>query len=441
MVSSSGRLLVRGGGPVGGEMQVPGDKSITHRAILLGSLASGDVKIIHPAPGDDCARSLAAVRAMGIAVEILDDGWILRGQGLRSLHEPDDVLDLGNSGTSARLLMGLLAGQPFLTMLTGDCSLRSRPMSRVTVPLLSMGARIWARNDGSHLPAAIIGGDISGIKYRLPVPSAQVKSALLLAGLYADSPVEITEPLPSRDHTEKMLVAMGAPLTKEKNVIRLEPCEELEHGRFTIPGDFSSAAFLMVLAALLDGSRLILKDIGLNPTRTGLLSVLQRMGVRITVTPGKSDGWEERGDLEVTAGPLKGTIVESGEVPLLIDEVPILAVAAAFAEGETVIRGAGELRVKETDRLAAVTTELARFGVEIKSFEDELLIMGRGSYSGCRCQTYGDHRMGMSLAVMGLLSEGETVIEGVSCIDTSFPGFARTLDTVLTGGSAVKEAS
>jgi len=435
------RLQVRGGGRVEGELYLPGDKSITHRAVLLGAISSGECVVANPAPGDDCVRSLTAVQTMGIETDRCKGYWIIRGRGLDGLQEPADVLDLGNSGTTARLLMGLLSGQPFVTVMTGDGSLRSRPMSRVIDPLSSMGARIWARDGGKRLPAAIQGGRLTGIRYRLPVPSAQVKSALLLAGLFADSVVEVEEPVPSRDHTERMLLAMGAEFKRRETVLYLKPGSPLSARRFEVPGDISSAGFFLVLASLLPDSRLELKRAGLNTTRTGILNVLDRMGADITCSSLHEEDWEPRGDIVVKTANLRGTIVEPHEVPRLIDEVPVLAVAAAFASGTTVFRGVEELRVKETNRLKAVVDELSRFGVKVFESGDDLVVEGGGPYKGCRCRTFGDHRMGMSLAVMGALSRGETSIDDTECIGTSFPGFSKEMNRVLTDGSSVREVS
>jgi len=414
-----------------GEVSVPGDKSISHRVVMLGSLAEGETVATNFLPSEDCLATVRCFRALGVEIDGPDRGTVrIRGRGLYGLSEPQDVLDAGNSGTTMRLLLGILAGQPFFSVLTGDGSLRRRPMGRVTAPLAEMGATVMGRDGAKYAPLAVSGGRLRGISYRLPVASAQVKSALLLAGLYADGPTRITEPVPTRDHTERMLAAFGAAFERKNGTVSIVPAPRLRGGEIAVPGDLSSAAFLIVAALITPESDLLLRGVGVNPTRTGLLDVLARMGARITVRETRTAGGEPVADIRVRSSTLRGTVVDGSLIPRLIDEIPVLAVAAVFADGETVIQDAAELRVKESDRLATVRQELAALGADIREQPDGLVIRGTGRLTGGRCRSYGDHRIAMAVAVGGLAASGKTVIDDPACINVSFPGFTDTLNSV-----------
>jgi 3-phosphoshikimate 1-carboxyvinyltransferase len=430
------RFRIRPVRRIAGRVTVPGDKSVSHRAALLGAIAEGATEIHGYLEGEDCLRTVAAVHALGADVTRKGPGhYRIVGAGLRGLGEPGDVLDCGNSGTAARLLIGLLAGQPFCTFLTGDESMRRRPMGRVAEPLRRMGATIVGRVDGTRLPLAVRGATpLSAIEYATPVASAQVKSAILLAGLYADGPVTVTEPAPSRDHSEIMLGAFGARLTRSERSVTLRP-GPLAATTVRVPGDVSSAAFLLVAATIVADGRVTVEGVGVNPTRTGALDVLEAMGARVERRDEPTSG-EPIAALTVGASALSGTRVGGALVPRLIDEVPILAVAAAVAGGPTQIGDAAELRVKESDRIAAIARQLGALGVRVEERPDGMVVHGGARLRGARVASGGDHRMAMALAVAGLVAEGETVVEDVGCVATSFPEFATTLNA-LAGTDAI----
>ena len=421
-----------------GEAEVPGDKSVSHRAALLGALADGVSEVQGFLEAEDCLRTIAAVQALGAEVTRKAPGhYRIAGAGLHGLTEPSDIVDCGNSGTGARLLAGVLAGQPFWTMLTGDASLRSRPMGRIAEPLRKMGATIVGRGEGTRLPLAIRGNAATkAIEYASPVASAQVKSAVLLAGLTADGPVTVIEPAPSRDHSERMLRRFGAWLETSERTVTLTP-GPLRATSVVVPGDISSAAFLLVAGAIVGDSRVTLHKVGVNPTRTGVLDVLDAMGARIAATNAADEG-EPTASLTVTGGTLRATEIAGARlIPRLIDEVPILAVAAAVTPGVTFVRDATELRVKESDRIAAIARELGKMGARIEERPDGMAITGGLRLQGAAVHSRGDHRMAMSLAVAALAAEGETVIEDVECVNTSFPSFTKTINdlagfTVIT---------
>jgi 3-phosphoshikimate 1-carboxyvinyltransferase len=413
-----------------GEITVPGDKSISHRAVILGAIAEGRTEIRGLLRGEDTLNTVKAFRQMGVAVEDGGDRLVIEGAGRRGLQEPRDLLDMGNSGTGMRLLAGLLAGQDFFSVLTGDVYLRQRPMRRVTRPLRAMGATILGRDGGRFAPLAIRGGHLAGIDHISPVSSAQVKSAVLLAGLHAQGGrTSVTEPYPSRDHTERMLRQFGGRIETVGTTVTVDGGQRLSGCAIDVPADFSSAAFFAVAALIVKGSDLHLRGVGVNPTRTGLLPILQRMGARIEVAP-RGEGEEPIADLHVVSSPLRGTTVTPDEVPAAIDEFPILCVAAAFAQGETTIAGASELRVKETDRIRAMRENLQAVGADVSEREDGLVIRGGTPLRGARCNSFGDHRIVMAMAVAGLCGAGETVIEDTACIGTSFPGFRKILESV-----------
>lgn len=426
-------IAVRKSRGVRGTITVPGDKSITHRAIILGSLARGTTVVRGYLPSEDCLNTVSAFRSMGLSIEeTKGPGGQLRidGKGLRGLSEPGSVLDLGNSGTGLRLLTGVLAGQDFFSVLTGDESLRGRPMRRVVDPLRRMGAEINGREGGNLAPLAVQGRRLKGIAYALPVASAQVKSALLLAGLLAEGRTVLTEPLPSRDHTERMFRGLGILIETKGLEVSLRSPSEFPGREIDVPGDFSSAAFFIVAATIVKDSELVIRQVGVNPSRTGLLDLLSEMGAEIRLENRREFNHEPVADLVVRSRPLKGIPIRPESVPKTIDEFPILCVAAAVAEGETVVRGAEELRVKETDRIQTIVRELSKLGVDLKELPDGFVIRGGRKLSGARCMSYGDHRIAMALAIAGLVAEGETVVEGAEWIETSFPGFSSLLKSV-----------
>jgi 3-phosphoshikimate 1-carboxyvinyltransferase len=418
-----------------GRVEVPGDKSISHRAALFGALARGRTEIGGFLEGEDCLNTLKAVRLLGAEVTRKGPGhYLVDGAGLEGLREPEDILDCGNSGTTARLLLGVLAGQPFWSMLTGDDSLRRRPMGRVAEPLVSMGATVVGRDGGKRLPLAIGGTrPLKGMVYRSPVASAQVKTALLLAGLWADGPVTVEEPALSRDHTERMLAGFGARLEVEDHRVTITPGAELRGQPVTVPGDISSAAFFLAAASIVRHARVTLANVGVNPTRTGFLDVLRAMGARLTLAaPQRGHGAkieaEPAADLTVMESSLRGGEIGGELIPRLIDEVPVLAVTACVAEGVTRVRDAAELRVKESDRLHTLATELGRMGADIAERPDGLEIRGGRRLRGATVESRGDHRIAMALVVAGLVADGPTVVEHAECIATSFPEFAQALN-------------
>lgn len=430
---------------IAGTIAVPGDKSVSHRAALLGAFADGITETQGFLEGEDCLGTLRAVAALGAEVTRKGPGhFVIQGVGQEGFAEPGDVVDCGNSGTTARLLVGVLAGQPFATVLTGDESLRRRPMDRVIEPLVRMGARVIGRRGGARLPLAIAGArPLHPIRHVSSVASAQVKSAVLLAGLSASGPVTVVEPARSRDHTERMLAAFGGDVRVEGEMVTVVPGRRLTGRLCRVPGDISSAAFFLVAGAAARDGAVTVRGVGVNPTRTGALDVLEAMGVRVGVAAREGDG-EPIADLSVGPGPLRGTEVGGALVPRSIDEMPILAVAAACAEGPTVVRDAAELRVKESDRIRALASELGKMGVTIEERPDGFRIAGRSPkvgapFRGARVSSWGDHRLAMALVVAGLLADGPTVVEGIDCIATSYPDFVPTC-RALCGEDAVEVA-
>lgn len=421
-----------------GKIRVPGDKSVSHRSVMFSAIAKGKVRVRNFLEAADCLSTAACMRALGAGVERQADGsFLVTGVGLHGLKEPQGVLDAGNSGTTLRLLLGILAAQPFFSALSGDASLSRRPMGRVVEPLTRMGATIRGRGANRFLPLAVLPheGSLRAMDYESPVASAQVKSAVLLAGLYAERETCLTEPALSRDHTERMLSAFGARIEREGTKVTIEPADELfAPEEIVVPGDISSAAYWLVAASLIEGSDIILQDVGVNPTRTGILDVLSDMGANITIDNERESGGEALADIRVRTASLRGTSFGGEIIPRLIDEIPILAVAALFADGDTVISGATELRVKETDRLAAVTTELNRLASgAVEAKEDGMVIHGGRTLSPASCRTYDDHRMAMSLAVAGAAGVGVT-FDAPSCVNISYPSFYQTLDGLVQQG-------
>lgn len=419
-------------GGLRGRIGVPGDKSISHRAVMLAAIAEGRSEIAGFLPAEDTLRTAAAFRALGVPIRRLcEDGLAIEGVGLRGLSAPFAPLDCGNSGTAMRLLAGLLAGQPFASTLVGDASLSRRPMRRIIEPLSRMGASIQA-SDGEHPPLRIeaAGKPLGAIRYPLPVASAQLKSCLLLAGLYAEGETRIREPHPTRDHTERMLAAAGWPVREEDGELVLRgPCPRLEALQVAVPGDFSSAAFPLVAALLVEGSRVELVDVGLNPRRLGLLRVLKAMGARVFIERERLCAGEPVGDLRIESARLRGIEIPPEWVSDMIDEFPILFVAAAAAEGETVVRGAGELRVKESDRIAVMVRGLRILGIEAEELSDGAIIRG-GRLRGGVVESAGDHRCAMAFAVAGLVAEGEVAVLDCENVATSFPGFVARMQAL-----------
>lgn len=416
-----------------GSLRVPGDKSISHRAVILGALARGETRIYGLSRAGDVRSTVECLRALGISITGGEGGKVtVAGRGRQGLQEPEDVLEAGNSGTTIRLLAGLFSGQPFYATITGDASLRRRPMGRVVRPLVAMGSRIFGRGGGELAPLTILGGDLAGTEHELPVASAQVKSALLLAGLYARGQTTVTEPYLSRDHTERMLAAFGVPVWRSGLKVGVEGGTELEPQELTIPGDVSSAAFFLVAGAIVPEAKIRIEGVGVNPTRTGIIDALQRMGADITLENETMAGGEPVADLVVRGGHrLQGISLGGAQIPRLIDEIPVLAVAATQADGETVIQDAAELKVKESNRLHTVAVELERLGAEVRELDDGLAIRGPARLVGARCESYGDHRIAMALAVAGLVAEGLTTISGSEYIDISFPGFQECLQRLV----------
>jgi 3-phosphoshikimate 1-carboxyvinyltransferase len=420
------RLIVHPGGPLRGQGRVPGDKSISHRALVLGVLADGAGHVRGFLSSGDCLATVGCLRALGVQVEQHDATTLtIHGRGLRGLQAPDGPLNCARSGTTMRLLAGVLAGQSFGCTLTGDPQLIRRPMRRIAEPLRQMGAEIEAL-DG-HAPLTIHGRQLHGHDHTLAIASAQVKSALLLAGLYADGPTTVRQPGPARDHTERMLDAMGARIEIDGLDVTLAPPSSLSPLSLHIPGDFSSAAFPLVAAALVDGSEVTLAGVGVNPTRTGLLDVLQALGAGIALAAEREQGGEPVADVTVRASDLVGVEIRGELVVRMIDEFPALAVAATQAHGKTIVRDAAELRVKETDRIATIVAELKALGARIDPLPDGFIVEGPTQLRGGVVDSHGDHRLAMALAVAGLVADGETVIENAECIDDSFPGFTGVM--------------
>ncbi|NOQ52671.1 MAG: 3-phosphoshikimate 1-carboxyvinyltransferase [Desulfuromonadaceae bacterium] len=414
-----------------GEIVVPGDKSISHRSIMFASLAKGESRVRGLLRGEDCLSTLKAFQAMGIeVVEKGEDELIIQGRGLAGLQEPGDVIDCGNSGTTLRLMSGILAAQPFFSVLTGDQYLRKRPMGRVINPLRDMGARILGRDGNKKAPLAIDGGGLKPTEYHSPVASAQVKSALLLAGMQIEGTTTVYEPHLSRDHSERMLRYFGADLESFEGGARVTGRVTLEGREVEVPGDISSAAFFLVAGLIVPGSELLLKNVGVNPTRSGIIDILLQMGGSIEQLNPRELSGEPVADLLVKSSHLKGIEIGGELVPRAIDEFPVVSVAAAFAEGVTSIRDAKELRVKETDRIAAMCETLGRLGVQIESREDGMQITGGQPLQGGKVNSFGDHRIAMSMAVAALCANAEVEIEDTGCTATSLPNFWELLTKI-----------
>ncbi|OCA90925.1 3-phosphoshikimate 1-carboxyvinyltransferase [Bacillus sp. FJAT-27225] len=411
-----------------GEIAIPGDKSISHRAIMFGAIASGTTVVKNFLTGNDCLSTVSAFRNLGVTIDLNETTVTIQGKGLDGLKEYNGTIDVGNSGTTIRLMMGLMAGRPFQSKFTGDSSIAKRPMNRVTLPLKEMGCSIDGKENGNYIPITIKGGNLKGIPYTLPVASAQVKSALLLAGLQADGETSITEPSSTRDHTERMIRQFGGRVDVSGNTIHVQGGQQLKAADITVPGDISSAAFFLVAASIVPGSKLLLKNVGLNETRTGILTVLEEMDASTEINNSNPDAYEPAGDITVSYSQLKGTTIGGSLIPRLIDELPVIALLATQAEGETVIRDAAELRVKETDRIETVASELRKLGAKIETTEDGMIISGGTRLTGGRVSSHGDHRIGMMLAIASLICENEVILEDAESIAVSYPTFFKDLE-------------
>lgn len=422
-----------------GEIEIPGDKSISHRSVMFGALAKGTTEITHFLQGADCLSTIGCFRAMGIEIENTPEKILVHGRGLHGLTAPAGTLDVGNSGTTTRLISGILSGQPFATTLSGDASLNSRPMKRIMEPLSLMGADIQSQNGNGCAPLQInhhlnpgSHPELKHIHYRSRVASAQVKSAVLLAGLYADGVTEVTEPTLSRNHTELMLNGFGANVITINHddgsaTASIQPCEELFARQIQVPGDISSAAYFIAAGLLVPNSELLIRNVGINPTRAGLLEVCRAMGADITYVNQTSASGEPTADLLVRSSSLHGTTVEGAIIPTLIDEIPMIAVMAAFAEGTTVIKDAAELKVKETDRIKTTTEALLAMGADVVPTEDGMIIHGGNPLHGTDINSYLDHRIAMAFSIAGLAAAGTTTIQDSRCVDVSYPEFYKSL--------------
>ena len=419
--------VIKPSGRLRGEITVPGDKSISHRSVMLGSIAKGATRISGFLTGEDCLSTIDCFKKLGIDIEVNGTDVTVHGKGLKGLSAPAETLDVGNSGTTLRLMSGILSAQPFTTRLTGDSSIQKRPMGRVASPLGLMGAKITSENEKMTAPLTIEGQKLHGIDYTLPVASAQVKSALILAGLYADGETRITEPEATRDHTEIMLNYLGADIRKEGDTIVVRPAAELKGKDITVPGDISSAAYFIAAALISKDSEVLIKNVGVNPTRTGIITAFKAMGGNIELTNERTVCGEPVADILVRSSRLHGVVIKGAIIPKLIDEIPVIAAAACYASGETVIADAAELRVKESDRIKTMAAELGRMGATVIQTDDGMIILGGVPLHGAVCESYNDHRVAMSVAVAALGAKGETQIKDCGCVDISFPGYFDAL--------------
>lgn len=431
-----GKLVVKKSKSLVGEVKVPGDKSISHRALIFSSMGEGESIIKNFLFSQDCISTMNCLRALGTSIEICEDVIKVKGNGINGFKEPENVLDAGNSGTTIRLLTGLLSGlSGMFSVITGDDSLRRRPMKRVVEPLLGMGAKIWGRNGGNNPPLAIKGEKLKGRDHTLNVASAQVKSALLIAGLLADGETSVTEPSLSRDHTERIFQYLGLPLMRNGLTLKTHSIEGFKNKDFNIPGDFSSAAFIIAAGLLVEGSKIVIKNVGINPTRTGMLSVLKEAGAKIQILNQWEEGGEPIGDLMIEFSILEAFEVRGEIVPKLIDEVPILAIIATQANGKSIFKDVEELKVKESDRIKAVVNGINKMGGKAEIIDKGFVVYGPTKLNGNEIETYNDHRIAMSFAIAGLLADGETIVESDS-ISISFPNFGETIKKL--GGNIIE---
>lgn len=413
-----------------GELSIPGDKSISHRAVMFGALAKGTTHISNFLSGADCLATIDCFRKMGVKIEQKGTAVTVYGNGLHGLKQPEDMLDAGNSGTTTRLISGILAGQDFEVTLSGDESLNKRPMKRIMTPLKEMGADIESLNGNDCAPLLIRGAKLKGIHYDSPVASAQVKSCALLAGLYADGKTSVTEPILSRNHTELMLRSFGVKVESEGTTATITPPEEMYASDIVVPGDISSATFFIVAGLITPNSCIRLKNVGINPTRDGVLRVCKDMGADVTLENIVDNGGEPTADIVVKTSKLKGTVIEGAVIPTLIDEIPVIALLAAFAEGETIIKDAAELKVKESDRIALTVDNLVKMGADAKATEDGMIIQGGKSLHGASIHCKYDHRIAMTFSIAGINADGETIIEDAECINVSYPEFYKQLSSL-----------
>jgi 3-phosphoshikimate 1-carboxyvinyltransferase len=421
------KMLMTKSNSLKGEIMVPGDKSISHRAVMFGSISKGTTRVSNFLPGEDCLSTISCFRSLGVDINQDGSQVTVNGKGLSGLKKSDKTLYVGNSGTTIRLMMGILSGLPFETQLEGDDSIAKRPMTRVTVPLSKMGANITGRNNGEFTPLTVSGQSLTGITYELPVASAQVKSAILLAGLQAEGMTTVIEPVKTRDHTERMIRQFGGSVEQMGDKVIVRGGQELTSSHIDVPGDISSAAFFLAAGAITPGSEILLKNVGLNPTRTGIIDVLKDMGAELTIEEYDQDTAEPAGDIRIKYSQLKGTTVAGELIPRLIDEIPVIALLASQADGRTVIKDAAELKVKETNRIDSVVDELTKLGAKIQATDDGMIIDGRTALTGGSVSTYGDHRIGMMLSVAALISSGEVRLTGSEAVAVSYPGFFEDL--------------
>ncbi len=413
-----------------GELSVPGDKSISHRGIMLGAIANGTTEITNFLQGADCLSTISCFQKLGIAIENKGSQALVHGRGLHGLAAPSQVLDVGNSGTTTRLISGILAGQPFPSTLDGDASIRRRPMKRIFTPLSAMGAHFQCQDSGCA-PFTIQGGNLRHIHYRSPIASAQVKSAVLLAGLYGDGITRVTEPVLSRDHTERMLAGFGADITSEETTASIRPEPKLEAQSIHVPGDISSAAYFIALGLITPGSEILIQNVGINPTRSGILTAAAAMGAELTLLNERNVSGEPVADILVTSSSLHGTVIEGAQIPTLIDEIPIIAIMAAFAEGATTIKDAQELKVKESDRIAVVSENLNAMGGKVTPMEDGMIIEGGYPLHGAHIRTFQDHRIAMSFYIAALNADGESTFDDRSCVAVSYPSFYQDIEALM----------
>ncbi|MBI0576133.1 3-phosphoshikimate 1-carboxyvinyltransferase [Neobacillus cucumis] len=414
-----------------GEIEIPGDKSISHRSVMFGSIAHGETMVTNFLLGEDCLSTISCFRKLGVTISVKGNELQIIGKGFEGLNEPNELLDVGNSGTTIRLLMGILAGRPFFNSLIGDKSIGKRPMTRVTNPLKQMGAQIDGRENGAYTPLSLRGGKLKSFTYELPVASAQVKSALILAGLQAEGETTLIEPAETRDHTERMIRKFGGEIEKDNLTIRVRGGQQLKAATIHVPGDISSAAFFLVAGAIVEGSEITLRNVGLNPTRTGIIEVMQAMGADIQIQVQDESSFEPVGDIVIKTSKLKGTVVQGEIIPRLIDEIPIIALLASQAEGTTIIKDAEELKVKETNRIDTVVNELNKLGASIEATEDGMIIYGKSELKGGKVSSHGDHRIGMMLAIASLLCKEEVVLENPEAISVSYPNFFDHLHSLI----------
>lgn len=417
--------------PLKGEITIPGDKSISHRSVMFGSIAKGTTEISHFLQGADCLSTISCFKKMGIQIENNQDTVIVHGNGLRGLKKPETILDCGNSGTTTRLISGLLAAQDFDVTLTGDESIQKRPMKRIMDPLSLMGADIKSVKENGCAPLSIGGKKLHGIHYTSPVASAQIKSCILLAGLYAECETKVTEPYVSRNHSEIMLKYFGANVKTEGTTACIAPAEELYGNKIVVPGDISSAAYFIAAGLMIPGSEILIKHVGINPTRDGIIHVCRDMGADITLLKVNTDSGEPTADILVKSGSLQGITIGGAIIPTLIDELPMIAAMACFAEGETIIKDAAELKVKESNRIEVMVRNLSAMGADVEETEDGMIIRGGKPLHGAVIDSKLDHRIAMTFAVAGLCAEGETEILGAECVNISYPGFYQDLERLM----------